>query len=144
MSNPQFLITDDAYNPIGAVIQDGGRWIGHDTTGNTLFNRKDFNGAQQATKKIGRMVTTAYYGVDAASETVTAPDAMRRRDTERQHRVHVPWTKFKTHRVTCSEYTVECGSEDAAETLRGQIEQLGACTAPHRIEIRTEDGWAAC
>jgi hypothetical protein len=60
-----YLLTDDAYKPLGAVAVNNGRWIGHDTQGREMFDRKDFSGAKQASKKVGRLVTTAWYGVRA-------------------------------------------------------------------------------
>jgi hypothetical protein len=60
-----FLITDDSYSPLGAIAVEGGRWIGRDTNGSKLFDRKDLSGAEQATKKIGRFVSSAWYGIQS-------------------------------------------------------------------------------
>jgi hypothetical protein len=90
-SHPRFLLTDNDYNARGAVDRDAGRWIGHDTTGRILFNRKDQAGAEAATKKLGfRFVTTGWYGLRDAGTDMPAPDAMRRRDERAAERAAAP------------------------------------------------------
>jgi hypothetical protein len=64
--SPLFLITDDDYKSLGAVDVESGRWIGRDTAGRKLFDRKDYHGAEAATKKIGRFVSSAWYGCNVA------------------------------------------------------------------------------
>jgi len=60
---PMFLITDDGGAALGAVAVEDGRWVGRDTTGRTLFDRKNLAGATAATRPIGRLVSTAWYGI---------------------------------------------------------------------------------
>jgi hypothetical protein len=60
---PMFLITDDEYRPLGAVAIEGGRWIGRNTQGERLFDRKDMRGAEQAVKTRGLFVSSTWYGV---------------------------------------------------------------------------------
>ncbi len=82
--HPRFLLTDDVYAARGAVVVVDGRYIGHDTDGRELFNRKDLAGAEVGAKRYGfRLVISTYYGVDRAGADTTAPDIMRRRDAER-------------------------------------------------------------
>ena len=59
--HPLFLLTDDDYNALGAVDVESGRWIGRDTSGAIIFNRKDYHGAEQASKRVGRFVSSAWY-----------------------------------------------------------------------------------
>lgn len=59
--HPLFLITDDHYSPLGAVDIEGERWIGRSTSGKKLFDRKNRQGAEQATKKIGLFVSSSWY-----------------------------------------------------------------------------------
>jgi hypothetical protein len=66
--NPILLITDDAYRALGAVEVTDGRFIGRDTAGRVLFNRKDFHGALTAVKKYGRAVAASYYGLTITGE----------------------------------------------------------------------------
>ena len=61
---PLYVLTDDDYNALGAVtITDTGRYIGHDTAGRELFNRKDSAGCLRASKQHGHSVSSAWYGV---------------------------------------------------------------------------------
>jgi hypothetical protein len=41
---PMFLLTDAYGQPRGAIAVEGGRWIGRDTAGRPLFDRKDQTG----------------------------------------------------------------------------------------------------
>lgn len=81
--NPIFLITNDKYRALGAVEVTGGRFIGRDTAGRILFDRKDYDGALTAVKKHGRAVATGYYGVAVTGERGAphpcAPCNMRRK-----------------------------------------------------------------
>lgn len=61
---PMYVLTDDAYNALGAVLVEDGRFVGHDTLGRTLFERDDKAAAMAAATNIGvRMVSSAWYGV---------------------------------------------------------------------------------
>lgn len=63
---PMFLITDDTDNPLAAVAVEGGRWVGRDTTGRILFDRKSLSGARVAARPVGQLVSTAWYGIRGA------------------------------------------------------------------------------
>ncbi len=60
---PMFIITNEDYHPLGAIAIEGGRWIGRSTAGTKIFDRKNYSGAEQATKKLGLFVSSAWYGV---------------------------------------------------------------------------------
>jgi hypothetical protein len=60
-----FLITDAAGHARGAVAVEDGRWIGRDTTGRQLFDRKDLAGASRATRRHGTLTSTAWWGIYA-------------------------------------------------------------------------------
>ena len=61
--HPLYVITDDGYSALGAVAVEDGRYVGRDTAGRELFSRKDHDGALQAGKRHGRLVSSAWYGV---------------------------------------------------------------------------------
>jgi hypothetical protein len=86
--NPRFLLAPaspaEDYTAHGAVVIIDGRYIGHDTTGRVLFDRKDMEGAMTAAKGCDlRLIAYGYYGVDVADADTPAPDIMRRREAER-------------------------------------------------------------
>ena len=74
---PMFLITDAAGHPRGAVAVENGRWIGRDTAGRELFNRKDQVGATAAARRHGRLVSTAWYGIRATAPRETRSQLIR-------------------------------------------------------------------
>ena len=64
-----WVLTDASYAARGAVCIEGGRFIGYDTSGAVVFNRKDYNGALAAIEKKGlRAVARGYYGVASPYE----------------------------------------------------------------------------
>lgn len=92
MRNPDYLLTDENYNARGFVElgerapgYDGKqRAVGYDTTGRKMFDRKDLSSAVKAAELKGmRVVTTGYYGLSSRPEGVSAPENMRRRQTEK-------------------------------------------------------------
>ncbi|MFK3983096.1 hypothetical protein ACI2K4_22300 [Micromonospora sp. NPDC050397] len=71
---------------------ENGRWIGHDTTGTRLFDRKNIHGTEAAAKNLGlRLVTSAWYGVQTSGPTSpdrqpdSAPDTMPHRHLFKTH-----------------------------------------------------------
>lgn len=73
---PLYVLADDDYVAQGALTVEfvgdtevplhklTTRYIGHDTFGRVLFDRRDHAGAKEAAKRIGfRLVSTAWYGV---------------------------------------------------------------------------------
>jgi len=72
-----FLITDPAANPRGALAVEDGRWVGRDTTGRQLFNRKDLTGASHAARRYGRLVSTAWWGIRPARAGQTRSEQIR-------------------------------------------------------------------
>ncbi|RKR88296.1 hypothetical protein BDK92_2607 [Micromonospora pisi] len=101
--NPMFVLTDDTYNARGAVVVENGRWIGRDTSGARLFDRRDIHGTEAAAKNLGlRLVTSAWYGVQTGGPTSpdqrthSAPDAMPH---ERLFKTHNHQSRPPTHTV---------------------------------------------
>jgi hypothetical protein len=92
---PMFLITDDGGAALGAVAVEDGHWVGRDTAGRTLFDRKNLAGATAAARPIGRLVSTAWYGIrdtrpgEARSERV-------RHDRRGLPYVTDPWPMYVT------------------------------------------------
>lgn len=76
---PMFLITDAAYSPLGAVAVEGDRWVGRDTAGRKLFDRRNQAGATAAANRMGLLVSSAWYGIRAtyADEARFLPDASK-------------------------------------------------------------------
>lgn len=76
---PLFLLTGEDYEALGFVVLEEGRYLGHDTTGRRLFDRKDQSGAEDAAKKLGwKFVTSTWYGVRAyrTEEDVRVADSV--------------------------------------------------------------------
>jgi hypothetical protein len=80
-----WVLTDDQYRARGAVVRVGGRYIGYDTAGGKLFDRKDYAGALVAAHN-HKLVTVArgYYGIDSPHhmDGMSAPENMRRKCEE--------------------------------------------------------------
>jgi hypothetical protein len=77
-----WVLTDDNYAARGAVVTEAGRYIGYDTSGRQLFNRKDYGGALSAAQGKGfRTVARGYYGIGSPYEMDgrPAPEIMRRK-----------------------------------------------------------------
>jgi hypothetical protein len=82
-----WILTDENYAARGAVVVEGGRWIGYDTSGRVLFDRKDYAGAiSAAEKRLGlRCVARGYYGIGSPYEMdgLSAPENMRRKMSDK-------------------------------------------------------------
>lgn len=64
---PLYILTDEDYASVGAIaITREGRYIGHDTSGRLLFDRKSGSDAIRAARSKGAVVvSSAWYGVTA-------------------------------------------------------------------------------
>ena len=86
---PNFLLTSDTYAARGFVlVNEHGRYIGYDTTGTRIFDRKDLTGAGKAAESKGmRLVTAGYYGVSSSRpEGVSTAQHLRDQDAEAAQR----------------------------------------------------------
>ena len=119
-----FLLTDADGQPRGAIAVEDGRWVGRDTAGRPLFDRKDQAGAITAARRHGRLVSTASYGLRA-----TRPGQIRseriRYDRRGLPYVTDPWPMYVT---PCCAATVTITVDDGALSCR-------ACyaTVDHRL-----------
>jgi len=74
-----FLITDPAGHTVGVVAVEDGRWVGRDTSGLPLFNRKDIAGASRAARHHldGVLVSSSWWGIRAARPGQTRSERIR-------------------------------------------------------------------
>ncbi len=124
LREPMFLITDADRAPRGAIAVEDGRWIGRDTAGRPLFNRKDQAGATAAARRHGRLVSTADYGLRATGPGQTRSERIRY-DRRGLPYVTDPWPMYVT---PCCAATVTITIDDGALSCR-------ACyaTVDHRL-----------
>src|SRR6266511_4469194 len=122
--DPMFLITDDAGYPLGAVAVEDGRWVGRDTAGRTLFDRKSLSKATDAGRRIGDLVSTAWYGIRGTGPGETRSERVRY-DRRGLPYVSDPWPMYVT---PCCAATVTITVDDGALCCR-------ACyaTVDHRL-----------
>jgi len=117
---PMFLITDDAGGPLGAVAVEAGRWIGRDTAGRKLFNRKNLSGATVAARPIGQLVSTAWYGIRGARPGETRSERIRH-DRRGLPYVADPWPMYVTR---CCAATVTITIDDGALCCRACYQEV--------------------
>jgi hypothetical protein len=110
---PMFLITDDG-GALGAVAVEDGRWVGRDTTGRTLFNRKNLAGATVAARPVGRLVSTAWYGIRGTRPGEDRSERVRH-DRRGLPYVSDPWPMYVT---PCCAATVTITIDDGALCCR--------------------------
>ena len=111
---PMFLITDDAGYPLGAVAVEDGRWVGRDTAGRTLFDRKSLSKATVAGRRIGDLVSTAWYGIRGTGPGETRSERVRY-DRRGLPYVSDPWPMYVT---PCCAATVTITVDDGALCCR--------------------------
>ena len=111
---PMFLITDTAGHPVGAVAVEDDRWVGRDTTGRQMFNRKDLTGASRAARLYGTLTSTAWYGIRATRPGQTRSERIL---TDRRGLRYVtdPWPMYVT---TCCAATVTITIDDGVLCCR--------------------------
>jgi hypothetical protein len=65
LREPMFLIAHAAGRLCDAVAVEDRRWVGRDTTGRRLFNRRDLAGANRAARPHRTLVSSAWWGIRA-------------------------------------------------------------------------------
>jgi hypothetical protein len=111
---PMFLITNAAGRPVGALAIEDDRWVGRDTTGRQLFNRKDLTGASRAARRYGTLTSTAWYGIRTTRPGQTRSERIL---TDRRGLPYVtdPWPMYVT---TCCAATVTITVDDGVLCCR--------------------------
>lgn len=117
---PMFLITDDAGGPLGVVAVEAGRWIGRDTAGRKLFDRKNLAGATVAARPIGQLVSTAWYGIRGARPGESRSERIRH-DRRGLPYVSDPWPMYVT---SCCAATVTITIDDGALCCRACYQEV--------------------
>jgi len=114
LREPMFLITDSTGNPVGVVAVEDGRWIGRDTCGRQLFNRKDLTGAGHAARRVGRLVSSTWWGIRATRPGQTRSERIRH-DRRGLPYVTDPWPMYVT---PCCAATVTITVDDGVLCCR--------------------------
>jgi hypothetical protein len=114
LREPMFLITDPAGHPRGAIAVENGRWIGRDTAGRPLFNRKDQAGATAAARRFGRLVSSTWYGIRVTRPGQTRSERVRY-DRRGLPYVTDPWPMYVT---PCCAATVTISTDDGVLCCR--------------------------
>lgn len=83
-----YLLTTQDYRAAGVVIREGDRFVGYDTSGGRIFDRKDVPGAQAAAEKKNlRVIAKGYYGISSSRpEGVSTAQHYRDREAEKDAR----------------------------------------------------------
>lgn len=134
---PAFLLTDEDYNTLGAVtVEDDGSYLGTDTAGRKLFQRKNLDSARRAaTSKALRMVTTTWYGVGTGRPEDDAADPAL---AARRAAQFAEWSK---HRHETPEQRDE--REQAERDARRAEIARSILTHVPDYDLTTEDGRVA-
>jgi hypothetical protein len=115
---PMFLITDGAGTLLGALAVEDGRWVGRDTRGRQLFNRKDLTGAARATRRIGVLVSSAWWDIRATRPGQTRSERIRH-DRRGLPYITEPWPVYVTPCCTATAtITVDDGGCAAGPATR--------------------------